>query len=93
MKPTENWGISAVLTAVFLLLAAGESRGQTKLAPMRIAYSALSAGIGVLWLTHEQGIFRNMAWNRIWCICEAALLRHKPYWPVRSSSATFLRHL
>jgi NitT/TauT family transport system substrate-binding protein len=59
MKPTENWGISAVLTAVFLLLAAGESRGQTKLAPMRVAYSALSAGIGVLWLTHEQGIFRK----------------------------------
>lgn len=59
MKPTENWGISVVLTAVFLLLAAGESRGQTKLAPMRIAYSALSAGIGVLWLTHEQGIFRK----------------------------------
>src|SRR3990170_7736073 len=59
MKPTKNWGISAVLTAVFLLLAAGESRGQTKLAPMRIAYSALSAGIGVLWLTHEQGIFRK----------------------------------
>ena len=59
MKPTENWGISVVLTAVFLLLAAGESRGQTKLAPMRVAYSALSAGIGVLWLTHEQGIFRK----------------------------------
>jgi NitT/TauT family transport system substrate-binding protein len=59
MKPTKNWGISVVLTAVFLLSAAGESRGQTKLAPMRVAYSALSAGIGVLWLTHEQGIFRK----------------------------------
>jgi ABC-type nitrate/sulfonate/bicarbonate transport system substrate-binding protein len=27
--------------------------------PTRVAYSALSAGIGVLWLTHEQGIFRK----------------------------------
>jgi NitT/TauT family transport system substrate-binding protein len=27
--------------------------------PVRVAYSALSAGIGTLWLTHEQGIFRR----------------------------------
>jgi ABC-type nitrate/sulfonate/bicarbonate transport system substrate-binding protein len=27
--------------------------------PARVAYSALSAGIGTLWLTHEQGIFRK----------------------------------
>src|SRR5947208_11867258 len=32
---------------------------QTRLVPTRVAYSALSAGIGMLWLTHEQGIFRK----------------------------------
>jgi len=26
-----------------------------RLAPVRTAYSALSAGIGTLWLTHEDG--------------------------------------
>ena len=35
--------------------ASGKPNG----APVRVAYSALSAGIGVLWLTHEQGIFRK----------------------------------
>ena len=34
-------------------------RGQGRPVPVRVAYSALSAGIGTLWLTHEQGIFRN----------------------------------
>jgi NitT/TauT family transport system substrate-binding protein len=34
----------------------GQSQGAM---PVRVAYSALSAGIGVLWLTHDQGIFRK----------------------------------
>jgi ABC-type nitrate/sulfonate/bicarbonate transport system substrate-binding protein len=34
----------------------GQSRGAMS---VRVAYSALSAGIGVLWLTHDQGIFRK----------------------------------
>jgi len=58
MKLRKTWGTSVVLMAV-LVVAAGESRGQIKPAPVRVAYSALSAGIGVLWLTHEQGIFRK----------------------------------
>jgi NitT/TauT family transport system substrate-binding protein len=33
--------------------AAGQNR------PARVAYSAISAGIGGLWLTHEQGIFKK----------------------------------
>jgi NitT/TauT family transport system substrate-binding protein len=32
---------------------------QTRSVPVRTAYSALSAGIGTLWLTHEQGIFKK----------------------------------
>jgi NitT/TauT family transport system substrate-binding protein len=59
MRPREIWGNSLVLMAVFLLVTIGEARGQTKRAAVRVAYSALSAGIGVLWLTHEQGIFRK----------------------------------
>ena len=59
MKLRKTWGTSVVLMAVLVLVAAGESRGQIKPAPVRVAYSALSAGIGVLWLTHEQGIFRK----------------------------------
>jgi ABC-type nitrate/sulfonate/bicarbonate transport system substrate-binding protein len=59
MKPTVNCSISVVVLLVFLALGAGESRSQTNPTPVRVAYSALSAGIGVLWLTHEQGIFRK----------------------------------
>jgi NitT/TauT family transport system substrate-binding protein len=59
MRPRESWRKSLVLMAVFLLVTTGQARGQTKPAPVRVAYSALSAGIGVLWLTHEQGIFRK----------------------------------
>jgi NitT/TauT family transport system substrate-binding protein len=32
---------------------------QSRLTPVRVAYSALSAGIGTLWLTHEAGYFRK----------------------------------
>jgi ABC-type nitrate/sulfonate/bicarbonate transport system substrate-binding protein len=59
MKSTVNWSTSVVVLLVFLVGGAGESRSQTKLPAVRVAYSALSAGIGVLWLTHEQGIFRK----------------------------------
>jgi ABC-type nitrate/sulfonate/bicarbonate transport system substrate-binding protein len=59
MGQRDSWGISVALVAVFLVLTAERSFGQVKGAPVRVAYSALSAGIGVLWLTHEQGIFRK----------------------------------
>ena len=59
MNRTINWRISLLVLIVFLVVAARESRSQTKPTPVRVAYSALSAGIGVLWLTHEQGIFRK----------------------------------
>jgi ABC-type nitrate/sulfonate/bicarbonate transport system substrate-binding protein len=41
------------------LLFGAAAEGQTKLTPVRTAYSALSAGIGTLWLTHEDGHFRK----------------------------------
>lgn len=59
MGQRNTWGISVALVAVFLVLTAEGSFGQVKGASVRVAYSALSAGIGVLWLTHEQGIFRK----------------------------------
>jgi ABC-type nitrate/sulfonate/bicarbonate transport system substrate-binding protein len=59
MKPTVNCSISVVVLLIFLALGAGESRSQTNPISVRVAYSALSAGIGILWLTHEQGIFRQ----------------------------------
>ena len=59
MRQRENWASSLVMVAVLLVLATGQCFAQTKRAPVRVAYSALSAGIGVLWLTHEQGIFRK----------------------------------
>jgi NitT/TauT family transport system substrate-binding protein len=49
------------LIAAFLLAAASLAHGQTRLTPVRTAYSALSAGIGTLWLTHEEGHFRKHA--------------------------------
>ena len=40
-----------------LWLMAGAAAGQNR--PARVAYSAISAGIGGLWLTHDQGIFKK----------------------------------
>ncbi len=42
-----------------LLLIVTAAEAQTKLTPVRTAYSAVSAGIGTLWLTHEEGFFRK----------------------------------
>jgi NitT/TauT family transport system substrate-binding protein len=48
----------AVCLLKFLLIGA-EVEAQSKSTPVRTAYSALSAGIGTLWLTHEDGYFRK----------------------------------
>jgi NitT/TauT family transport system substrate-binding protein len=42
-----------------LLLIESAVQGQTRATPVRTAYSALSAGIGTLWLTQEEGYFRK----------------------------------
>ena len=53
-----HWLCFAVCVLQLLLIDA-EVKGQAKLTPVRTAYSALSAGIGTLWLTHEDGHFRK----------------------------------
>lgn len=45
--------LAAALAATLSAPAAAENR------PVKIAYSAISAGIGGLWLTHEQGLFKK----------------------------------
>ena len=40
-------------------LTVSPANSQTRLTPVRTAYSALSAGIGTLWLTHEEGHFKK----------------------------------
>jgi NitT/TauT family transport system substrate-binding protein len=41
------------------LVAWSASTGAAQNRPVKVAYSAISAGIGGLWLTHEQGIFKK----------------------------------
>jgi len=53
-----HWFCFAVGVLQLLLIDAAVE-GQTRLSPVRTAYSALSAGIGTLWLTHEDGHFRK----------------------------------
>ena len=59
MQLKQKSGIGLLVCLIGLLLTSSPARGQTRSMPVRVAYSALSAGIGVLWLTHEQGIFRK----------------------------------
>jgi ABC-type nitrate/sulfonate/bicarbonate transport system substrate-binding protein len=59
MKPQQTWWTGAAVCGAFLLFSSSHLHGQTRPPSVRIAYSALSAGIGVLWLTHEQGIFKK----------------------------------
>ena len=48
-----------LIFALFLSLLGSPSAAQDRLTPVRVAYSAISAGIGTLWLTHEEGYFRK----------------------------------
>jgi NitT/TauT family transport system substrate-binding protein len=48
-----------VLYAVSLPIGSSPARAQPRLIPARAAYSAVSAGIGPLWITHEAGLFRK----------------------------------
>ena len=47
------------IIATLLFVAVSLAHGQARPVPARTAYSALSAGIGTLWLTHEEGHFRK----------------------------------
>lgn len=50
---------------LLLTLAVGQhasspaSYGQSRLTPVRTVYSAVSAGIGTLWITQEEGYFKK----------------------------------
>jgi NitT/TauT family transport system substrate-binding protein len=59
MKPKPTQWIALFVCGAYLFLASFSSQAQTRLIPVRTAYSALSAGIGTLWLTQEQGIFKR----------------------------------
>ena len=45
------------LAFMFLLALVPEAFAQNQ--PVKVAYSAISSGIGALWLTHEQGLFKK----------------------------------
>lgn len=53
-----RWFSFAVCLVVLSFIGA-KAEAQFKLTPVRTAYSALSAGIGTLWLTHEDGYFKK----------------------------------
>jgi ABC-type nitrate/sulfonate/bicarbonate transport system substrate-binding protein len=60
MKSKLSFTVALLLCGVCLFFNSPPSHGQSRgTTPVRVAYSAVSAGIGVLWLTHEQGIFRK----------------------------------
>ena len=62
-RPREGGGRSKtrvlLVFALFIVSAADRSTAQVRSTAVRTAYSALSAGIGTLWLTHEDGHFRK----------------------------------
>lgn len=51
--------LALALAAASQALALAPSFAQNRLVPVRTAYSALSAGIGTLWLTQEKGYFKK----------------------------------
>jgi len=59
MRQTNKSYPIRALIATLLFATVSLAHGQTRLGPVRTAYSALSAGIGTLWLTHEEGHFRK----------------------------------
>ena len=48
-----NW----IIVLVLFLIPASQAAAQSR--PIKIAYSAVSAGIGTIWLTHEEGLFKK----------------------------------
>jgi len=59
MRRAAKTGLILCLIAAFWLSSAVPSASQNKLISVRTAYSALSAGIGTLWLTQEDGYFKK----------------------------------
>ena len=59
MKVGTRRGLRVLLLALCMIASPSHSQAQTRPPLIRTAYSALSAGIGTLWITHEQGIFKK----------------------------------
>jgi ABC-type nitrate/sulfonate/bicarbonate transport system substrate-binding protein len=55
----QNLSCSSIILAFCLVLTGSLARAQSRPTPVRTAYSALSAGIGTLWLTQEEGHFKK----------------------------------
>jgi NitT/TauT family transport system substrate-binding protein len=55
--PGKKIFLSASLCLALLGILAAAAAAQNR--PIKIAYSAVSAGIGTIWLTHEEGLFRK----------------------------------
>jgi len=54
-----NLSCGVIVLAFCLLVMGALARAQSRPTPVRTAYSALSAGIGTLWLTQEEGHFKK----------------------------------
>jgi len=59
MKLGTRRGLRVSLLAFCMITSPSHLPAQTRPPLIRTAYSALSAGIGTLWITHEQGIFKK----------------------------------
>lgn len=59
MNPYFRFVPRVLLFALCMMASPASLPAQTRPPAVRVAYSALSAGIGTLWLTHEQGIFKK----------------------------------
>ncbi len=59
MKVGTRRGLRVLLLALCMMASPSHLPAQTRPPLVRTAYSALSAGIGTLWITHEQGIFKK----------------------------------
>jgi len=59
MKLGTRRGLRVLLFALCMMASPSHLPAQTRPPLIRTAYSALSAGIGTLWITHEQGIFKK----------------------------------
>jgi NitT/TauT family transport system substrate-binding protein len=59
MEPRLKKWIISIACGACLFSSGFPSQAQNRFIPVRTAYSALSAGIGTLWLTQEQGIFKK----------------------------------
>jgi len=59
MKVGTRRGLQLLLLALSVTASPSHLPAQTRPPLVRVAYSALSAGIGTLWIIHEQGIFKK----------------------------------